>query len=44
MARLVLSFLETLSLTDVTLAGNDTGGALCQFIIDTDPSRMGGWC
>ena len=40
-ARLVLSFLETLGLTDVTLAGNDTGGALCQFIIDTDSSRIG---
>ena len=40
-ARLVLSFLEALGLTDVTLAGNDTGGALCQFIIDTDPSRIG---
>ena len=40
-ARLVLSFLEALDLTDVTLAGNDTGGALCQFVIDTDPSRIG---
>ena len=35
-ARLVLSFLEALDLTGVTLAGNDTGGALCQFVIDTD--------
>jgi hypothetical protein len=25
----------------LTLAGNDTGGALCQFIIDTDSSRIG---
>lgn len=40
-ARLVLSFLEALGLTDVTLAGNDTGGALCQFAIDTDSSRIG---
>ncbi len=40
-ARLVLSFLEALGLTGVTLAGNDTGGALCQFIIDTDSSRIG---
>jgi pimeloyl-ACP methyl ester carboxylesterase len=40
-ARLVLSFLEALGLSDVTLAGNDTGGALCQFIIDTDSSRIG---
>jgi pimeloyl-ACP methyl ester carboxylesterase len=28
-------------LTDVTLVGNDTGGALCQFVIDEDPSRIG---
>jgi pimeloyl-ACP methyl ester carboxylesterase len=40
-ARLLLSFLEALSLTDVTLTGNDTGGALCQFVIDTDSSRIG---
>jgi pimeloyl-ACP methyl ester carboxylesterase len=39
--RLVLSFMEALGLTDVTLAGNDTGGALCQFVIDTDSSRIG---
>lgn len=40
-ARLVLAFLEALDLTDVTLIGNDTGGALCQFLIDVDPSRIG---
>ena len=40
-ARLVLSFLEALDLTGVTLVGNDTGGALCQFVIDTDSSRIG---
>jgi pimeloyl-ACP methyl ester carboxylesterase len=40
-ARLVLSFLAALDLTDVTLVGNDTGGALCQFLIDTDQSRIG---
>ena len=28
-------------LEDVTLVGNDTGGALCQFVIDADPSRVG---
>ena len=41
MARLVPPFLEALGLTDVTLAGDDTGGALCQFAIDTDPGRIG---
>jgi pimeloyl-ACP methyl ester carboxylesterase len=40
-ARLVLDFLEALDLTDVTLVGNDTGGALCQFVIDTDDARIG---
>ncbi|MGH8860022.1 MAG: alpha/beta fold hydrolase, partial [Jatrophihabitantaceae bacterium] len=27
--------------TDVTLVGNDTGGALCQFVLDTDATRIG---
>lgn len=40
-ARLIIAFLEALGLTDVTLVGNDTGGALCQFLIDTDQSRIG---
>jgi len=40
-ARVVLSFLEALGLTDVTLVGNDTGGAVCQFVLDEDASRIG---
>lgn len=44
-ARLVLAFLEALDLTDVTLVGNDTGGAICQFLLDpqldADTSRVG---
>src|SRR6476469_2813742 len=40
-ARLILDFLAALDLTDVTLVGNDTGGALCQFLIDTDSTRIG---
>ena len=40
-ARQILSFIEALDLDDVTLVGNDTGGALIQFILDTDPSRIG---
>ena len=40
-ARLILDALAALELTDVTLVGNDTGGALCQFVIDTDPTRIG---
>lgn len=40
-ARLVIAFLEALELRDVTLVGNDSGGALCQFLIDIDDSRIG---
>jgi pimeloyl-ACP methyl ester carboxylesterase len=40
-ARLILDALAALQLTDVTLVGNDTGGALCQFVIDTDPEPIG---
>lgn len=40
-ARQILAFIETLDLRDVTLVGGDTGGALCQFLLDTDPSRIG---
>jgi pimeloyl-ACP methyl ester carboxylesterase len=40
-ARLIIAFLEILRLTDVTLVGNDTGTALCQFVIDTDDARVG---
>src|SRR5436190_16342012 len=34
-ARLITAFLEKQGLTDVTLVGNDTGTALCQFVVDT---------
>jgi pimeloyl-ACP methyl ester carboxylesterase len=40
-ARQIIAFLEALDLRDVTLVGNDTGGALCQFVLDTDPARIG---
>ncbi len=40
-ARLILDLLAALDLRDVTLVGNDTGGALCQFVIDTDAERIG---
>lgn len=43
-ARLVLDFIAALDLTDVTLVGNDTGGAICQFVVDpaldADASRV----
>jgi pimeloyl-ACP methyl ester carboxylesterase len=41
LARQIVAFLEALELDDVTLVGNDTGGALCQFVLDTDASRIG---
>ena len=40
-ARTMISFLEARGLEDVTLVGNDSGGALAQFLIDTDPTRIG---
>lgn len=40
-AKQILAFLEALDLQDVTLVGNDTGGALCQYVVDTDSSRIG---
>ena len=40
-ARMVASFLEALDLRDVVLVGNDTGGGLCQLLLDEDPSRIG---
>jgi pimeloyl-ACP methyl ester carboxylesterase len=40
-ARQVIAFMQALELDDVTLVGNDTGGAICQFLLDTDASRIG---
>lgn len=40
-AALVLEFIETLGLTDVTIVGNDTGGAICQIMLGGDSSRIG---
>lgn len=39
-ARLILALLDELDLHDVTLVGNDTGGALCQFVLDERPDRI----
>ena len=40
-AAIIDGFLRALDLDDVTLVGNDTGGALCQFTIDAHPERIG---
>jgi pimeloyl-ACP methyl ester carboxylesterase len=39
-ARLVAEFLDRLDLTDVTLVGNDTGGAIAQLVIGREPPRV----
>jgi pimeloyl-ACP methyl ester carboxylesterase len=40
-ARLIADFIEALDLTDVTLVGNDTGGALSQIVATRHPERLG---
>jgi pimeloyl-ACP methyl ester carboxylesterase len=40
-ARMVADLLERLDLRDVTLVGNDTGGAICQVVISNYPERIG---
>jgi pimeloyl-ACP methyl ester carboxylesterase len=39
-ARLIADFLAALDLQEVTLIGNDTGGALCQLVIAHFPERI----
>ena len=41
LARLVADFMTALDLRDVTLVGNDTGGAICQMIVARHPARIG---
>ena len=41
LARLVAEFLERLELDDVTLVGNDTGGALVQLLAGDGAARVG---
>src|SRR4029079_2225397 len=41
-ARLVAELLERLDLRDVTLVGNDTGGAIVQLLMAARPQRGGG--
>jgi len=40
-ARLVADFMAALDLRDVTLVGNDTGGAVCQIVVAEHPGRIG---
>ncbi|MDF2826479.1 MAG: putative hydrolase or acyltransferase of alpha/beta superfamily [Mycobacterium sp.] len=41
MAETIHDFLVALDLSDVIVVGNDTGGGLCQFLIDAHPERVG---
>ena len=41
LARLVAELLEALDLRDVTLVGNDTGGAVAQLVAAHHPERLG---
>ena len=40
-AQLLAEFMDALDLPDVTLIGNDTGGAICQIAIANHPERIG---
>ncbi len=40
-AQLIADLIAALDLHDVTLVGNDTGGALCQFVAVRHPERIG---
>jgi pimeloyl-ACP methyl ester carboxylesterase len=40
LAKVIAGLLEALDLHDVTLVGNDTGGALCQIVIARHPERI----
>lgn len=39
-ARIVVDLIEALDLEDVTLVGNDTGGAICQIVIAENPEKI----
>jgi pimeloyl-ACP methyl ester carboxylesterase len=41
LATLVADVLDALDLEDVTLVGNDTGGAICQLTVTSRPERVG---
>ena len=38
---MIRDFIDKLGLSDVTLVGNDTGGGLCQLVIDAYPDQVG---
>ena len=40
-ASMITDFITELGLSEVTLVGNDTGGGLCQFVIDSHQDAVG---
>ena len=40
-AMMIRDFVVALGLSDVTLVGNDTGGGLCQLVVDAYPEQVG---
>lgn len=40
-AKLLAELMDKLDLDDVTLVGNDTGGAICQLLVTEHPERVG---
>ena len=40
-ATMIRDFIDALGLSDVTLVGNNTGGGLCQLVIDAAPDHVG---
>lgn len=40
-AKMINDTLDALGLADVTLVGNDTGGAVCQLLLTSDATRIG---
>ncbi len=41
LAKLIADLIAALDLDNVTLVGNDTGGALCQLVVTRHPERIG---
>src|SRR5258708_28452759 len=40
-AAMIHDFMVALDLSDVTLVGSDTGGGICQLVVDAYPDRIG---
>src|SRR4051794_14100418 len=40
-AALIAELMDKLDLNEVTLVGNDTGGAICQLLVTEHPERVG---